>query len=567
MRDAQEVEPDYRSSNQAQCLFPLYNHSISTCGAAFDELYSPNKKAVYHTHTEYSMLRNIVIKNRYVDSVMLMSISARAKGGAGVKEVSAMMGTDANKELMKASGLLDDAGRAAGPMDIIIAVEAHDSEAIQKAIAAVEEMLTGREERAAPTEEAPPHSLPRALELFPGARLLFISLPGAYARREAEAALNSGLHVMIFSDNVPIEDEIALKTKARDLGLLVMGPDCGTAIISGVALGFANVIKRGPVGIVGASGTGIQEVSCIISNMGHGITHAIGLGSRDLKEEVGGVSMLMGIDALDADQDTKLIVLISKPPAPHIARKILDRARQCPKPVIVNFLKGDPAEAAKRGLAFSPTLEGAALMAVASLEGKKHTPAGISPELQSRAKEARKALKQGQKYIRGLYSGGTLADEALLILQGVVGDCYSNTPLKPELKLEDAKKSAGHCLVDLGDDEFTRGRPHPMIDYTLRRERIIQEAEDAETAVVLLDVVLGYGSHPDPARELVPAIEKARKLAGASGRALPFVASITGTDSDPQNRSRQKAALEDAGVLIAPTNARAARLAGVIAKG
>jgi len=513
------------------------------------------------------MLKNIVIKNRYVDSVMLMSISSQVKSGGGVKEVSAMMGTDANKELMKASGLLDDAGRAAGPMDIIIAVEAKDSGTIQNAIAAVEGLLTRREGTAAPTEQAPPHSLARALELRPGAKLLFISLPGAYARREAEAALGRGLHVMIFSDNVTVEDEIALKTKARDLGLLVMGPDCGTAIISGVALGFANVVSRGTVGIIGASGTGIQEVSCIISNMGHGITHAIGLGGRDLKEEVGGISMLMGIDALDSDHDTKLIVLISKPPAPAVAKRILDRATQCSKPAIINFLKGDPAEAAKRGLSFSPTLEGAALKAVASLEGKTPAPAGISPELQSRGKEARTALKSGQKYIRGLYSGGTLCDEALLILRDLVGDCCSNIPLKPEYRLKDSKKSEGNCLVDLGDDEFTRGRPHPMIDFTLRCERIVQEAGDPATAVILLDVVLGYGSHPDPAGALVPVIEKAREVAAGGGRTVAFVASITGTDADPQNRTRQKVALESAGVLIAPTNGQAVRLAGVIVKG
>jgi FdrA protein len=506
------------------------------------------------------MLKNIIIKNRYVDSVMLMSISAKVKSAGGVAEVSAMMGTDANKELMAATNLLDDAGHAAAPMDIVIAVEAKDDEAIKTAADAVEALLSKRETATAPTEEAPPQSVARALEIRPASKLLFISLPGAYARREAEAALERGLHVMIFSDNVSIEDEIALKTKARDLGLIVMGPDCGTAIVNGVALGFANVVSRGPVGIVGASGTGIQEVSCIVSNMGYGITHAIGLGGRDLKEEVGGIGMLMGIDALDTDKDTKLIVLISKPPAPTVAAKILDRAKQCSKPVVVNFLKGDPAEAAKRGLAFSPTLEGAALMAVASLKGEKHTATGISSELQARAKEAKDPLKPDQKYIRGLFSGGTLCDEALLILRDAIGDCYSNIPLKPELELKDPKKSTGNCLVDLGDDEFTKGRPHPMIDFTLRCERIVQEAGDPETAVILLDVVLGYGSHPDPASALVPAIEQAR----AGGRSIAFVASITGTDGDPQNRSRQLAALERAGVLIAPTNAQAARLAGMI---
>ena len=513
------------------------------------------------------MLRNIVIKNRYVDSILLMSIAAKAKQCAGVTEVSAMMGTDANKDLLRATGLVDPRGMEAGPMDLIIAVVADGDSTIKNATEEVARLLSTRSEETAGPAETLPRTLTRALEQNPESNLLFLSLPGAYVRREADAALDRGLHVMIFSDNVSLEDEIALKRKARERGLLVMGPDCGTAIISGTALGFANAITRGPVGIVGASGTGIQEVSCLLSNRGHGITHAIGLGGRDLKEEVGGISMLQGIAGLDADPDTKLIVLISKPPAPSVAQIVLDRAKECSKPVTVIFLKGDPAEAAKRGLAFSPNLEGGALTAVAMLEGKKYTPSEISPELSSRAREAGKARKPGQKYIRGLYSGGTLCDESLLILRDLVGEFYSNIPLKPELKLKDSKTSTGNCLVDLGDDEFTKGRPHRMIDFTLRCERIVQEARDPGTAVILLDVVLGYGAHPDPAAELVPSIDKAREIAKAGGRPLACVASITGTDRDPQNRSVQKSRLECAGVLVAGSNAEAARAAAMIVSG
>jgi FdrA protein len=510
------------------------------------------------------MLRNIVIKNRYVDSVMLMSIAAKAKGGEGIKEVSAMMGTDANKEILERSRLLDDSGRAAGAMDLIIAVDADNTDAVSEAAAQVEKLLSHREASPDARGEAPPRSLQGALERVPDAKLLFISLPGAYARREAEAALDRGLHVMIFSDNVSLSDEISLKKKAQGLGLLVMGPDCGTAIINGVALGFANVINRGPIGIVGASGTGIQEVSCIVSNSGHGITHAIGTGGRDLKEEVGGISMSEGLEALRDDPDTKLIILISKPPAPAVAGKILDLAKECGKPVIVNFLKGNPDEAEKRGLLFAATLEAAAGMAVAQLEQKKYAPVGIAVRLREVAEEARSSLSPGQKYIRGLFSGGTLTDEALFVLQGIIGDCYSNTPLKNDYALKDATKSVGHCLVDLGDDEFTRGRPHPMIDFALRCDRIIQEARDPETAVILFDVVLGHGANPDPAGELVPSIGEARQIATRENRQILFVASVTGTDADPQNRTRQKTALEASGVYVAYSNAEASRLAGLI---
>lgn len=510
------------------------------------------------------MLRNIVIKDRYLDSVMLMSIAAKAKEGDGINEIAAMMGTDANKEILANTGLLDDAGSGAGAMDLIIAVDAAGEEEIARAAANVEDLLSTRREAPGGAAEAAPRTLPAACECLAGANLLFISLPGAYARREAEAALDRGLHVMIFSDNVSLEDEIALKEKARSKGLIVMGPDCGTAIINGVALGFANVVSRGPVGIVGASGTGIQEVSCIISNGGHGITQAIGLGGRDLKEEVGGISMLTGMEALDADPDTKVIVLVSKPPAPAVARKVLDRAKDCATPVIVNFLKGEAGEAEKRGLPFSPTLEEAALKAVAAIEGKEYVAAEVPAGLRTIAEDLTNRLAPGQKYIRGLFSGGTLTDEALLILRDSVGDCYSNTPLAPEFALEDASKSEGNCLVDLGDDEFTRGRPHPMIDFTLRRERIVREAGDPGTAVILLDVVLGYGSNPDPAGELVPAIREAQRVAREAGRFIVFIASVTGTDADPQNRARQAASLGAAGVLVAPSNARAALLAGMV---
>ncbi len=508
------------------------------------------------------MLLNIVIRNRYVDSVMLMSIAAEAKARGGVEEVSAMMGTDANKELLASSGLLAEEGRAAGPMDLVIAVRASGEDAASGAAATVRDFLSRRPEAQPGGARPAPRSLSGALQSMPDANLLFVSLPGAYVRREAEAALGRGLHVMIFSDNVPIEDEIALKRKARELELIVMGPDCGTAIIGGVALGFANAVNRGPIGIVGASGTGIQEVSCIVSNAGMGITHAIGLGGRDLSEEVGGISMLQGIEALDADPETRLIVLVSKPPAQSVAAAVLDRAKNCSKPVVVNFLKGDPAEAAKRGIPFSATLEDAALMAIELAGGPKRPAAVDAPALHAVAEEERRRLPAERRFIRGLFSGGTLADEALIVLRGYIGECRSNTPLAPELKLSDPRRSEGNCILDLGDDEFTRGRPHPMIDFALRCERIVREAEDPGTGVVLLDVVLGYGAHLDPAGELVPAIRKARDSARGG---IAFVASITGTDADPQNRARQQAALERAGVRVMETNARAARLAGLIA--
>ena len=512
--------------------------------------------------------KNIIRENTYLDSIMLMSISSSLKQIEGVLEVSVIMGTEANKEILKSTGLLTGEGEKAGPGDLIIAVQARIKDAEKIVLEKAEELLYRRASIEKEQETAIPKSYEAALQVLPTANIAVISIPGQYAGREAMAVLESGRHVMIFSDNVPIEDEIKLKNRAKELDLLVMGPDCGTAIINGTALGFANVIRKGPIGVVGASGTGIQEVTTLIHKKGYGITQAIGVGGRDLSREVNGVSMLQGIKALENDAATDVIILISKPPSPEVVSLIFDTISDMKKKYIVNFLKGDPEEARKRGLLFASGLEEAAELAISEIEGREFIQSAFTLDeevIRARAEKERKKLGKG-KYIRGLFSGGTLADEALLILSRDIGDIHSNIPLKKELALKDSRKSFRNTIVDLGEDEFTRGRPHPMIDYTLRCDRIVEEAEDPDCGVILLDVVLGHGSHPDPSEALVPAVQKARKTAEKQGRHLAFIASVTGTDMDPQNCAGQISALEDAGVTILPSNAQAARYAGLIIK-
>ncbi len=512
--------------------------------------------------------KNIIRENTYLDSIMLMSISSSLKQIEGVLEVSVIMGTEANKEILKSTGLLTGEGEKAGPGDLIIAVQARIKDAEKIVLEKAEELLYIRASIEKEQETVIPKSYEAALQALPTANIAVISIPGQYAGREAMAVLESGRHVMIFSDNVPIEDEIKLKNRAKELDLLVMGPDCGTAIINGTALGFANVIRKGPIGVVGASGTGIQEVTTLIHKKGYGITQAIGVGGRDLSREVNGVSMLQGIKALENDAATDVIILISKPPSPEVVSLIFDTISDMKKKYIVNFLKGDPEEARKRGLLFASGLEEAAELAISEIEGREFIQSAFTLDeevIRARAEKERKKLGKG-KYIRGLFSGGTLADEALLILSRDIGDIHSNIPLKKELALKDSRKSFRNTIVDLGEDEFTRGRPHPMIDYTLRCDRIVEEAEDPDCGVILLDVVLGHGSHPDPSEALVPAVQKARKTAEKQGRHLAFIASVTGTDMDPQNYAGQISALEDAGVTILPSNAQAARYAGLIIK-
>jgi FdrA protein len=509
---------------------------------------------------------NIVRENTYLDSVLLMSVSSELKKTEGVVEVSTIMGTAANKSILKASGLLTGPGEQAKSGDLIIALKVSDKAAEKRALEMAEELLTRRAADETAGEEALPKTYAEALRANPSATIAVISLPGLYAGREAMKVLESGRSVMLFSDNVPVEEEIALKRRAAQLDLLVMGPDCGTAIINGTALGFANVVRKGPFGIVGASGTGIQEVTTILHKRGYGITQAIGLGGRDLSAPVGGLSMLQGIKALEKDTETKIVVLISKPPAPEVAKKILDFVKPLKKRYVINFLKGDPAEAKKRNLPFAPGLEEAAELAIAVREGTAFVPRSFSDDearVKARAREEKAKIGAG-KFLRGLFSGGTLADESLLILSREIGDIRSNIPLQPSLKLQNSSRSEGHTIVDLGEDEFTRGRPHPMIDYTLRCDRLVEEAKDPGTGVLLLDVVLGYGSHADPAAELVPAIAKTRKAAGK--RYLSCIASICGTDEDPQGYSRQKEALEKAGVIVLPSNAQAARFAALVLK-
>jgi succinyl-CoA synthetase alpha subunit len=507
-----------------------------------------------------------IVRNLYRDSVSLMQFSAQVAKLPGVQQASAVMATENNLSLLREAGLLTGQLEAK-PNDLLIVLQGDDEAALAVALQEAEVVLNQSPQA---TSSGPQRIHPRSIEMalaeLPTANLALIATPGEYAAAEALKALHLGLHVMLFSDNVTPAEEIMLKQYARDHNLMVMGPDCGTAIINGIPLGFANVVRRGDIGLVAASGTGLQQVTCLIDRWGKGVSQAIGTGGHDLHSSVGGISMLQGLKALIADPATRVIVLISKPPSPDVTQRVLEQASQAGKPVVVNFLGADPAAIQDEGIFAARTLEEAAAMAVALSDGRQpdqqaHEPA---PELIGAMAAEAQRLSPRQQYIRGLYSGGTFCYEALLLLAEAVGPVYSNIPLEAQYRLADVWQSQQHTVIDLGDDLFTRGRPHPMIDQRLRNERILKEAADLEVAVILLDVVLGYGSHPDPAREIVPTIQQARKVATEAGRQLIFVGSVCGTLSDPQNRTRQETALHEAGVLLADSNAQAVRLAASV---
>ncbi|HSL42672.1 MAG TPA: acyl-CoA synthetase FdrA, partial [Anaerolineales bacterium] len=384
--------------------------------------------------------------------------------------------------------------------------------------------------RSSASQDFRPRSLSSAVKQLPEANWVLISVPGRYAAGVAREALELNKHVFLYSDNVSLEDEISLKKAAHKKGLLVMGPDCGTAIINGIGLGFANRVRRGPIGLVGASGTGLQAVTTHIHNLGSGISHAMGTGGRDLKAEVGAITAHQALDLLARDPETKVIVIISKPPSPEVVTKLLSAAQSTGKPVVVDFI-GYPPPARKLGnLYFVASLSETAEIAVAIGDQRLET---VERSLVS------------SLYLRGLFSGGTLAYESMLGLQATLSPLYSNAPITDHQLLKDPLHSECHTIIDLGDEFFMVGRLHPMIDNDLRIRRMKQEAADPEVGMILFDVVLGEGAHPDPASELVPVIKEMKD----TGK-IEFVAIVVGTEDDPQNTVIQIESLREAGVTV-----------------
>jgi len=504
----------------------------------------------------------------YQDSVRLMRLSAELSDVPGVARATVAMATDANVRMLSEAGMLTTELAEARADDLMIAVDAADDATAQLALSRAEELLV-QASRPGTTGGAGPRAsrtMRSAVASLGGAEVAVISVAGEFAALEAAHALESNLNVLLFSDNVSIENERDLKQAAFRQRRLLMGPGAGTAILDGVALGFANAVRRGPIGVVAGSGTGLQEVTVLVHRGGSGISQAIGTGGRDLKEAVGGLTTTLALQLLTDDPETKVIVLLSKPPQRTVADQVLALARESGKPVVVGFLGGEPTTVEGANLTFAGTLEEAALRALQLLDGGTADVFASPPGALEASAAAEDAQLTGPaRYIRGLYSGGSLCDESLLILRKMpIGPVRSNAGADPSLLLADAWRSEGHALVDLGEEEFTRGRPHPMIDPRVRQERLLVEAADPETAVILMDVVIGYGSHDDPAGALASTIATARKAAAAEGRYFAVVAHVCGTDLDPQGLERQEDTLRGVGVLVAPTNAQAAQLAGLM---
>ena len=512
-------------------------------------------------------VKHRIIADLYKDSVALMVISSRLLNVDGIDAASVVMATPTNVENLVHAGLGGHA--AVRTSDVIVAVAGIDSSCDAALELAATLFAEQPARNAGAVAVAPPTSLQSAIARDPAASLALVSVPGEYAAGEAMKALRLGLHVMIFSDNVAVHHERSLKQYAASRGLLVMGPDCGTAIVNGLPLGFANVVRRGTIGVVGASGTGMQEITSRIHNLGGGISQALGTGGHDLSDEIGGISMLQAMRALEHDPDTEVLVLVSKPPAAGVARVVLDEVRAMRTPVVVMFLGADPATFDDGVVRGARSLANAADIAVALAIGQPASSSAPDNRLERRRllDDAVARMAPGQRFVRGIFCGGTFCYEAQLVCLGEAITGCSNTPVAGNTVLSDVNVSREHTFLDMGDDAFTQGRPHPMIDPTLRNERVARDAADAETAVLLVDIVLGYGSAADPASELLAVIGRAQVEAAQAGRHLAVISHVCGTDADPQDRTAIVAQLDAAGVLVASSNAEAARWAAYVANG
>ena len=521
--------------------------------------------------SDAGVVANRVRRGFYLDSVALMRISSSLSSRGGVETASLMIGTPSNLVILDEAGLLTEAGRAAGPDDLVIAVRADGGQTLDAALDAAEGSLEGAAAGPGGPGAARHPGVRAACEALPDANLAIVSVPGPFAAREARRALAAGLHVLVFSDNVPVEDEVALKREGRARGRLVMGPDCGTAIIAGTPLAFANRVRSGGIGAIAASGTGLQELSVLVHRGGGGLSHGIGVGGRDLGDDVGGLSTFMALDALETDPETRHIVIVSKPPGPRTEAALRARLADCPKPVTLCLIGGgsggggaggeDDAGELSPNVNLAATLRDAARLALDGPAGASGTGllprggAGRDPD--TRAGPPLPENRPGR--IVGLYSGGTLCSEGQAILSRAGLGVASNAPIPGAAGLptdgESPPSPTAHTFIDLGADEYTAGRPHPMIEPAMRSEALAGALADPTVAAVVLDVVLGTGSHPDPAAPIVDI------LGSAPPAPPPVVASVCGTELDPQDYGTQRGALERAGVFVAASNADAVEAA------
>jgi FdrA protein len=501
----------------------------------------------------------VIRTNQYYDSVFLMGVNKRLSQVEGVEQTAVLMGSENNKVLLADIGIRGPELDNALPNDLIVAVIAKTPEIVKSVLNDLDDALSAIDEGVSTSQR---HTLEDGLVEKPLANLAVLSIPGEYVYREAQKALEANLNLFIFSSNVSLEEELKLKRFAAERKLLVMGPDCGTSILGGTGIGFANAVRKGTIGAIGPSGTGLQEFTTQIHNSGYGISHAIGTGSHDLSAEIGAITTVMALEALEEDSQTEVIAIIAKPPDRKVLEHLLARTVSCSKPVIGCFLgMSDLYNLVTGGFHGTRTIDDAVRMAIQLISGAEdQQQVGLTRQERESAKMHRRNWSSEQKFLRGLFAGGTFCYQTQQILSGAGLTVYSNAPLDPQNKLVRSEESREHTLIDLGDDDYTLGRPHPMIDSTMRNQRFLSEGQDTTVAVILLDFILGFNASKNPAGELLDSIMVAKQTRKEQGGELTVVASICGTDRDPQDLNLQREMLEDAGVIVFQSNASAALL-------
>ena len=499
----------------------------------------------------------VIRKNQYYDSVFLMSVNRRISEVKGVQQTAVLMGSPTNKLLLQDIGVKDPQIETAQPNDLIVAVIANTTGIVEDVLGRLDEWLNAVLETTPITQQL--RSFKEGLAIQPNANLAVISVPGEYAAREGKKALEAGLNIFMFSDNVSIEQELKLKELAARQGLLVMGPDCGTSLIGGVGIGFANAVRKGSIGVIGAAGTGLQEFTSQVHNAGQGISHAIGTGSHDLSDQIGGLTTFAALEALEADAGTRVISMVSKPPAPATLERLLSRIETCHKPVIGCFLGTEASQfSGKKNFKFANNIDEAVGLSIGTIGVETPMVEKVISTIEQKilSKERTTWLPE-QRYLRGILAGGTFCYQSQQILKQAGIIVHSNKPFDPNHLLEHPDHSLEHTIVDMGDDFYMVGKPHPMIDGSMRSRRIISESQDPQVAILLLDFILGYNASMDPVGDLADAIQEARNRVHKRGGALTVVTSICGTEGDPQDVNLQMKLLKDAGAIVYRSNYQA----------
>jgi FdrA protein len=517
-----------------------------------------------------------VRQNFYRDSLQLLKISDKIKRQLGIHEAAVIMGTRTNKQILSKLGFPQDKIKQAKESDSIIAIKAQDKKSLDSVLTRLDDLLEGTDRIMSGTENTGQTlDLNSALISMHDANLALISVPGEYVKDLSLRLIDAGIHQQIFSDHVPISDELVIKKHASDNGILILGPGSGTSIINGKGVGFSNIIRNGPVGIVAAAGTGLQEVSTLLDRSEIGVKHGLGVGGNDPKDEIGGIMIIESIKALEACNDIRIIDIVSKPPSSQVKEKITEYIlSNGKKNYVLTFIgtaKMTNYHVKARKVLEVNTLT-SSVLAVAKQSGVDNFRKTIeeiyipSMTLSKRLEKEWLELHKSQKYLRALLTGGTFTYEAQVILNGIpLRDIYSNVPIVGSRVLPNTSKSYMNSVIDLGEEEFTEGRAHPMIDPTIRKLRLLDESMDSKVAVIMLDFVLGYGSNSDPVGAIINEIRNAKTNAERQGRYLSIVAYVCGTKRDPQNYESSMQLLKRSGVIVMPTNAFATIASATIA--